>query len=275
MLPLVALVAFVAPASPPRALWVWGGERIVDDPVAQTQFLLFLKAPHGDAGKAIGTVFLAYPVKALPRIGGFLRKAHAQGLKVDYLCGDKHFALPEEHEAGLRLLDAVVSFNGAAPADARFDGFQYDVEPYLLEGWPSKALTEGFLGFLEGAGMRAKGLRLGAAIPRWFDADEFGGLYRSVIDRVEYAAIMDYVDNPAWFVEGGAKEIAYCGEKGKTAWLGAETQNLPDEPRVTFFAKGRGVMETAFSDAATAYGSGKGFAGVAIHDYASYFGMAK
>lgn len=279
MLALAALATLtVASVSSPRAIWVWGTEAIRNEKPARAEFFSFIEAPFGVKQNNISVLFFdgmsiadLSDAKQLPNIRSFVIEAHRKKMRVDFLTGDASWALPTGHDTGLSFLQAVLKYNQAAPVAARFDGIQYDVEPYLLKGWPDASMIEGYLSFLDKAKALAKGkLLLGAAIPRWFDEPMFHGLHKKVIDRLDYVALMDYVDTAPAFVNDGKNEVDYASQTGKKAWLGAETQALDDEPTATFFAKGNKVMEQAFNSADSTFKGKKGYGGVAIHFYDSY-----
>lgn len=276
---------------PPRALWIWGegrelvqeGARIKGETAAQRACFEFIAAPHGNPDRAITTLYLgALRRESLSGAGAegvrdFLIAAHRRGLKVEFLCGDASWALAANHEDALSYLQAVLTYNQKVPEAARFDGFQYDVEPYSLKEWPSPTLRRDFLRLYDKARdlvtKESKGrprLVLGAAIPVWFDQENLGWLDRAILDRLDYLALMDYVDNPTALVERAANEVAYATKIGKRVVIGVETQALKEEPRATFFAEGNAAMERALSAAAQQYGTVSGFGGFAIHYLASY-----
>jgi hypothetical protein len=286
-----------APATPPRALWIWGESRELlkgggsgetgTETAAQRAFFRFIAAPHGRADRAITTLYLGgirrealSSPAGVAEVRGFLTACHRRGLNVEFLCGDSSWARAERHDDALGHLRAVLAYNRAAGAAARFDGFQYDVEPYLLKEWPAPGLRRDFLRLFErakaeaaeGAPRGASRLVLGAALPFWFDQEKFGRLDRAVLDRLDYVALMDYVNNPTALIERAANEIAYAGKVGKRVVIGVETQALKEEPMATFFAEGNAAMERALSAAERHYGNGKsaGFGGFAIHFLASY-----
>ncbi|MES2464152.1 MAG: hypothetical protein V4671_26610, partial [Armatimonadota bacterium] len=252
---------------------------------AQSAFFKFISAPHGHPDRAITTLYLGgirrealIEPAARDDVRRFLTAAHRRGLLVEFLCGDSRWAQKENHEEALGFLRAVLSFNRAAPAPARFDGFQYDVEPYLLKEWPAPALRRDFLRLFEraraevdaGAPRGLPRLVLGAAVPFWFDQEKLEWLDRAVLDRVDYLALMDYVNNAPALIERAAGEIAYAGKIKKRIVIGMETQRLKDEPTATFFAEGNSAMERAVSAAARQYGKTPGFGGFAIHHLTSY-----
>lgn len=281
------------PPTPPRALWIWGesrellreGERRTGETAAQRAFFEFIAAPHGRPDRAITTLYLggirreSLTTPAAQReIRDFLLAAHQRGLLVEFLCGDSSWARPSRHEDALSHLRAVLAYNRAAPPPGRFDGFQYDVEPYLLKEWPSPALRRDFLRLFDRARMEidagtSKGhprLVLGAAVPFWFDQEKFDWLDRAILDRVDYLALMDYVNNTPALIERAAGEIAYAGKSRKRVVIGMETQRLKEEPMATFFAEGNAAMERAVSAASRQYERAPGFGGFAIHHLSSY-----
>lgn len=279
------------PTSPPRALWIWGesrallqkGERKSGETGAQRAFFEFLAAPHGRADRAITILYLggirreALASPAVQQIRDFLTAAHRRGLSVEFLCGDTSWAHAAHHEEALAYLHAVLAYNRTAPTAARFDGFQYDVEPYLLKEWPTPSLRRDFLHLFDRARAEAYAgtrghprLLLGAAIPAWFDQEQFGWLDRAVLDRLDYLALMDYVNNAEALIERAVNEIAYATRTGKRVVIGVETQLLKDEPQATFFAEGNAAMERALSAAARRFASSRGFGGFAIHYLDSY-----
>jgi hypothetical protein len=261
-----------------RALWMWHGQPVITDKAARSSFFNFIKAPKGDPDHRISVIFLGEvdpsdPAASSP-IGDLLEQCHSLGVRVDFLCGEATFAEPDHNADGVRFVAQVLAYNASAPAKRRFDGFQFDVEPYALSGWPSPALHSGFLRLYEQSKELIKqagsSMLLGAAIPRWFDAPELGGLYKEIIDRTDYVAVMDYVSTSKDFVKDPAKTVEYANRAGKQAWLGAEATRLPTEPMATFFEKGNAAMEAAFAAAQQAYGVNRGFAGVAVEYYETY-----
>lgn len=283
------------PALPPRALWVWGESRDLlrgasgaggrdGETNAQRTFFAFLAAPHGRPDRAITTLYLGgIPLSALAPaaagpVRGFLTVAHRHGLSVDFLCGDPGWARERQHDNALAYLRAVLAYNRSAPAGGRFNGFQYDVEPYLLKEWPAPILRRDFLRLLDRARAEIEAaattsgpkLVFGAAIPAWFDQEPFGFLDRAVLDRVDYLALMDYVHAADPLIARAENEIAYAGKVGKRVVIGVETQRLTTEPTATFFAEGDAAMERALSAAARRYQSARGFGGFAVHHLGSY-----
>lgn len=280
------IVVPASAASRPRALWVWDTADIRHDPAARREFFTFLAAPHGSPDRAITTLFfsglsetdLAKPGVA-DEMRAFLKEAHRRRLHVEFLCGDASWAQAKHRSEALAYLQSVLTFNKASASDSRFDGFQFDVEPYLLKEWPNPELRGNYLALLSEARdmIRASKSRLvlGAAIPRFFGLKTAEFLDRPVLDRLDYVALMDYVDSAERFVNDAGEIVGYAGRTGKYVWLGAETQELKEEPTATFFALGKAAMEQAFAAAAGRYKNAPGFKGVAVHHWNSYRDFAR
>jgi hypothetical protein len=253
----------------------------VQDPKERQQFFKFIAAPKDNPDAKITVLFVSRlgveNNQSAKDVAAFVADAHRRSIRVDYLCGDASYILPEHRQEGLWQLDYVLKYNRQVSKDSRFDGIQYDVEPYAIPGWPGKGLYEDYLSFLSDCRDRitksGQSVKLGVAIPRWFDAPDLHGLYKTVLDRVDYVAVMDYVDRPESFVKDAANTVDYASTIGKQAWLGAEASQLPDEPHATFYSLGNRAMEGAFQAAKEAYSHKSGFAGVAVEYYETYLAL--
>lgn len=281
LIPYCLLAAVVSSPPQRRALWVWHGGPLVQNATERKKFFQFLAAPKGNPNARISVIFLSRAGLANAQtekpLEGFVAEAHRRSIRVDYLCGEDYYATPKRMNEGLWQLDYVLRYNRSVAPESRFDGIQFDVEPYALPGWPSNEVLAGYITFLDRCRDRIKRsgqpFAFGVAIPRWFDGDDLHGLYKKVLDRVDYVAVMDYVDKPEAFVNDGANEVAYATQLGKDAWLGAEATRLPDEPNSTFFSLGNAKMEEAFAAATKAFSSSRGFAGVAVEYYETYVAL--
>ena len=134
-------------AAPKAAMWVWS---MSEDIVMETHeydredFYSFVAAPHGDVGDAVETLFMSIPPEVIEtspaKVREFIADAHSRGLKIEFLSGDPTWALSMVDEytglpynqPAMEVLQLVLDFNAASSPEERFDGVQYDVEPYLL-----------------------------------------------------------------------------------------------------------------------------------------------
>ena len=228
-----------------RALWVWGmSHEIVNDdrPEDRNDFYSFVAAPHGNTNAAIRTIFLCadhgvvtnYPT----RLQEFIADAHSRGLKIEYLTGAPLWALTitnpvtgdPYHIPGTHELIDVLQYNATARPEERFDGIQYDVEPYLLRrenghpydwGNPDDCalIWEQYITMLkrwqamcdEHNEATNDDVRFGVAIPRWWDAEEAPPAnHETVQDIVDYVAIMAY-DTRGWnAIDHSRSEMNYA-----------------------------------------------------------------
>src|SRR3569833_797980 len=213
----------VAPpaAAATRAMWVWNGSTIITSASQQTSLFNFAAAPYGKTANKVGKLYFFGGLVSqfsnstwVSQMRSFNSAAHAKVIGVFYLCGDASWATSAHENDGLAYGNAFLSFNAGSAAGAKFDGFQFDVEPYTLPGWPSTSLENGLLDFLWRARnvITASGQRLplSAAIPFWLDQAQFNYLDQGVIDLTDEVAIMDYTNNEKILVNFPAAEMAYA-----------------------------------------------------------------
>jgi len=265
-----------------RALWVWNGSTIVSNSSQQTTFFNFIAAPYGKTANKVGKLYFAGGLLSqfsnstwISQMRSFLSTAHAKGLTVFFLCGDASWATPAHEADGLSYMSAVLNFNSSSGSGMKFDGFQYDVEPYTLPGWPSTALENGLLDLL----WRARGLitssgqrmALSEAIPFWLDQAQFNYLDQGVIDLTDEVAIMDYTNNASLLTSYPQAEMTYASAHNKSVWVGIETTNAGST--ISFYGHGDNQMESALSSDFATFASRPCFAGYAIHDYVGWSAM--
>lgn len=281
-----------APAE--RAIWTWEADSyaMLEDPAVAEEAIGYLKA------HAVGTVYLyadAYRGRNLiveqpQRYHALIARLHRSGLRAYALLGSAYlnterYLLPERRADAEAMFRRVLDYNAAAPAAARFDGVNLDIEPHILDEWDD-ASRERLLGqFLDmgEALMRLKReagatLAVGPAIPFWLDgiALQRHGARRPAsewtIDLYDYVALMDYRDR----AEGGdgilahaESEIAYACRTGKRVVVGVEV--APNEiDKVTFDEEGPAAFARELGKVEAALGGEPCFAGFAIHHYRAW-----
>lgn len=256
------------PSSPPPgqqaelATWVWHTQEWLDSPTLRARELAFLRAQR------IRDLYLQLPSPARPLqydtllpgeirfevepMQALIRELHAQGFRVHALDGDPQYALKAFHPGVLATVQHVINYNQSAPADARFDGLQYDIEPYLLPQYSqdSEAVHTqwGQLATQIYALTQNHQLHFGLAVPAWLDQpDEWTGRPRQVsldgtkqalLDHLlahsDYLAVMDYrtqLWNASGVLANMAQEWVRAEATGKKLVLALETMPLPDEKR--------------------------------------------
>ena len=195
----------------------------------------------------------------------------------------EHFAVDE--------FEKVLDYNLAVPEEARFDGINVDIEPYILSEWkvPGNDLPTRWLEILDTLIERrdASGLPVlvGPAIPRWLDSSAcctsltWNGQTKALSDHIQdmtdYIAIMDYrdtADGSAGIIAQAQHEIDYANQIGKpySVIIGIETKDLSgtgDPETVTFWEEGRTYLEGELDKTYAAFQDDASFGGIAMHHY--------
>ena len=279
---LLGLALAAAPRDPaPLALWVWEAEsrRMALDPAwaartcaalrSRGARILYLSPPSTEEGQA-----------AQDRLVAWL---HGQGFEVHALLADRDPAPVAARLA--RLLEA----QGRAAPGARFDGLHFDVEPHALPGWTEagrEALAQAFLDAAEDWIARARAvdprLRIGAALPFWFDGVSVGWRGRTrplnehLQDAFDYVALMAYRNHAEGrdglipLVEG---ELAYGDRIGRPVRVGLET--APATPdKLTFHGLGPGALAREMATARRRLRRHPSFEGFALHHLRTWLALA-
>ena len=301
---LILLPGLAMSQSDVRAMWVWGSSSsIIDYPSTRSSFYDFCANPPGKTDpnaiknfpRSITLVFMSLhgyvsgDSAQRAKVHAFLKDAHSRNLKVEYLDGDKTWATTNI-SVGEQRLDAVVKFNAeAADSSERFDGIQFDVEPYLNSGWRDPSTREtiwnGFMELLTYCQTKVDslddGTYFGVDIPRWYDSttgwlNNKSGIYyfQQLMNIVDYVAVMDYVDTSTRIISDGGYEVLYASQIGKRVIIGVETQSVSPSTS-TFYEEGWGNMEDALYKVDQYFKGYPGYAGIAIHHYDYYKSFPK
>ena len=268
-----------------RYMWCWSNSSITNNiGTARSDLYNFCSAPFGDTTKAI--TYLYYYAHSdisgnVTNLRNFLSDAHSHGLKVLFLDGDPNWVTSSANRVyAENLVESVLSFNTAGSADQRFDGIQYDIEPYGLVGWSSNESTywSTFMTLLTNCQSKistynannSPAIYFEEAIPRWYDSDAdpitSSDQIQSIIDSV---AIMDYVNDSTSIINGASGEISYGDSHGKKVVIGVETQNITPATS-TFYGLGNYAMEIQLATVNNTFSSHSSYQGIAIHQYNSY-----
>lgn len=215
--------------------------------------------------------------------------AHQQGITVHALDGRPEWAYDEGKQQGLERLRWLEAYNQASDPEERFEGVQFDVEPYVLRRWDreQEQVVEEWSANTKAWVQEAKrqGLSFSAAVPFWLDkvpgprgvdADSFS---RWMIQNTDAIAVMAYRDSGEQMYELSKEELEQADELGKSVWIGMELGDTEEGEHLTFFAKSEQVMEDEALHAAKLASSHSSFAGLAVHHYEAWFhkriGMAE
>ena len=291
---LLCVLPISAMARASRAVWTWEADSyaMVKDPAVAQEAVTYLQSQH------IDTVYLyadAYQGRDLivehPELyRAFIERLHRQHMKVYALLGSaylhtENYVLPAYRKQAEDMFRRVVQYNADAPAAARFDGANLDIEPHILDEWNDATRERLLTDFLNmgDALMKIKReyhatLAVGPAIPFWLDGIdvEWKGARRPVsehvIDLFDYVALMDYrhkAEGSDSILSHAASEIAYADRVGKKVVIGLEV-SPGDLEKITFDKVGPKVFEQALGTVERALRDDPSFAGFAIHHYRTY-----
>jgi len=292
-----------AAVSASRSLWIWDAS-VATNAQTSKELLDFCAAQHldtlfldlGDFDSATKKPDKDPKHLTSQMLGDFLEKCHAAGIKVQGLGGDPHFALRERHQFALDKMQRVLDYNAGVSAPRRLDGYQWDVEPYILDGFKTDqhdSILEQYLKFVETAvSMVQKSaysgqFDLGFAVPFWFDKEvqsvAWKGKKQPAVFHVmeilsslpqSYIAIMAYRDHASGSngsIEVSQTEMDYAAAHTPKVgiWVGLETGKV-EPASITFYGKTNADLEKAITEVNAAFHSCPNFRGAAIHHWASY-----
>ena len=291
----------------PRAMWVWDATVITSAKQGRDLFDFCARKGISVVYLEMGDFLSLTPRETgdprhvtAPLLSRFLQVAHARKLRVEALDGAPEFALQTQHAEALARFRRALAYNQSAAAGEKLDGFQWDIEPYLLAEFKAggASQTRVLTQYLDGAAQmrdalqKSPVLRLGYVIPAFFDDQERTVEWRGATKPVafhlmdilqtlpsSYVAIMAYRDHALGVngtVDISRSEVDYATRKTPKVqvWIGQETLNVSgDPPSITFYQEGENALEQALGEIQTAYQAKPVVAGVAIHHWGSYRDM--
>jgi hypothetical protein len=315
--PAAAPTALTTPATAAsfgRAMWVWDAGTIYK-PDQQAKLFAFSKSKNINVlYVSVGSAFQVGDQAKRNKhqvsheaLAAFMRKAHAEGFKVEVLDGDPSFALKEQHATTLARLQRVLDYNKNAAPEERVDGLQWDTEPYILPEFKASLENrrEIYKQYLDSAvemrdAVKAavaetpQNFALGYAIPFWMDNEEnsveWGGSTKAASFHLmdilnllpnSYVAIMAYRDSAPGdngSIGVSKAEVDYASQNAPNVhvWIGQETLDVKgDPPSITFWQEGEEALETALGQIKEHYKSNPVVGGVAIHHWVSYTALSE
>ncbi|WP_339296091.1 hypothetical protein MKY82_10885 [Paenibacillus sp. FSL W7-1279] len=272
---LLLLILFLLPSgkvNQNKATWLWDASLIR----SETEEIVAFSGREG-----ITTIFLQIQQEvADEEYRHFVAAAHQQGISVHALNGQPDWAYEEGRRKGMELLAWLEAYNRTAAPEEKFEGVQFDVEPYVLRRWGREQaqVVEEWSANMEVWVQEAKrqGLTFSAAVPFWLDsipgprsadADSFS---RWMIENTDAIAVMAYRDSGEQMYELSKEELEQADELGKSVWIGMELGDTEEGEHLTFFAKSEQEMEDEALRAAKLGSDHNSFAGLAVHHYQAW-----
>ncbi|MFF0344633.1 hypothetical protein [Kribbella sp. NPDC004875] len=284
-----------------RAMWLWeqNSYPAVFDQAARDKLGRVMDDTSTFGSDPVRTVYVgvaAYGGKDMLRdsrsqVAAFVRWARGRGYHVQAVISGGTVppylgALPQYQDRAVAEFTKVLDYNLAVGADARFDGVNVDIEPYLLPQWKEPGTTlptqwlDSLAEFMQLRDASGQQSLVGPAIPFWFDSSDCctaitwhgktAPLSDHVQDLTDYVALMDYTDTAPGIISRASHEIAYG--KPLSVVIGVESKDLSgtgDPESVTFYEEGRTYMESELDKVYAAEAGQPSFAGIAMHHYGS------
>ncbi|GAB6929806.1 hypothetical protein JCM10914A_37890 [Paenibacillus sp. JCM 10914] len=270
---LLLLILILLPSGPVnenKATWLWDASIIRSD----TDQIIEFSGREG-----ITTIFLQIQrgVDA-EEYRSFVSAAHQQGISVHALDGQPEWAYEAGRSQGMELLNWLDEYNAASAPEEKFEGVQFDVEPYVLRRWDveQQQVVEEWSANMEVwvAEANRQNLPISAAVPFWLDSTPGPGgsdsFSRWIIERTDAIAVMAYRDSGEQMYELSKEELEQADELGKLVWIGMELGDTDEGDHLTFFAKSEQEMEDEALHAASLGSEHASFAGLAVHHYEAW-----
>jgi len=276
-----------------RAMWLWGESTdIIVNAEAREDFFNFCSNPPGfQSENSIpanprpinrvyfnSTSYVRADSARRAKLHAFLKEAHQHGIQIEYLDGSPDWATTNKSIARQHL-EYVFQFNSETDIpEEKFDGIQFDVEPYLLSGWSEQStrleIWNSYINLISEVQAKVDSVNdetyFGVAIPRWYDSKPGINYLHNLIDIVDYIAIMNYVDSKSRLINDASTEIDYANTiPGKKVIVGVETKGVEPET-VSFNEEGWGNMESMLFEMDKSFRNKISYAGIAIHAYTYY-----
>ena len=267
-----------------RAMWVWASpaaRQMLGDMAAWPGFFDFCDAPHGNASARISTLYLEPPDSLDEQaLRAFLTAAHARGLKVEFLYGDRDWQA--EHLARAKEVCAarIDAAGTGSQAEASFDGIHLDLESQAK--WSQKAFRE-LLVFLRARidrhnKGRSHRMTLAADLGFWWSegGDDSRPQFPEALKQCDYIVTMAYRDTAGAQASCVVPQAMAAAKQRKPLFIGAETQWLANQDFATYYEEGWEQMERELAKLPELVaGHGGKLAGVAIHHYDSYLKLRR
>ena len=217
----------------------------------------------------------------------FIIRANYKGIAVDAEAGWRNWAEGENIYKAFTIANYVKNFN--ATRENKFRGFQYDVEPYLLDSYKEDpaSVLKNFVALVDKTEyfLSDSALKFSVVIPDFYDKKDkmtpkfsYNGTREyafkhllNILDKREGSSIiiMSYRN----FANGEDGAIEISSNEMQTAKRGAyntkiiiaqETGNVPP-PYITFHSTSKKYLGEQINSINTAFKSHSNFGGIAIH----------
>lgn len=218
-------------------------------------------------------------------IEDFIRAANKQGISVDAEAGWRNWAEEGHVYKALATLSYANKFNKTH--DAKFRGFQYDVEPYLLDSYQEnkELVIKNFLKLIDNSVsfLNNSDLEISVAIPEFYDGTNndtpsfyYKGRTGYAIDHLLYVLdrrpnskvlVMSYRNFSKGLdgsIDISSNEIDSANKHNTKIIIAQETGNV-QPPYITFYNTNKKRFNREKSEIEKTFSLDKSYGGIAIH----------
>ncbi len=218
-------------------------------------------------------------------IEDFIRAANKQGISVDAEAGWRNWAEEGHVYKALATLSYANKFNKTH--DAKFRGFQYDVEPYLLDSYQEnkELVLKNFLKLIDNSVsfLNNSDLEISVAIPEFYDGTNndtpsfyYKGRTGYTIDHLLYVLdrrpnskvlVMSYRNFSKGLdgsIDISSNEIDSANKHNTKIIIAQETGNV-QPPYITFYNTNKKRFNREKSEIEKTFSLDKSYGGIAIH----------
>lgn len=226
-------------------------------------------------------------------VENFIVTANGSGLTVDAEAGWKNWAEPGNTYKAFAILDYVIRFN--ASHKNKFRGFQYDVEPYLLDSYKKDKATalSNYLDLINGSvsALAGSDLTLSVVIPEFYDGTSgetpvfsYRGkqayafehllsiLERRAGSKIIIMSYRNFTKGEDSSLDVSKDEIAAANNTDTKVIVAQETGDV-EPPYITFFNTSKQYLNKQLRTIESAFSGENSFGGIAIHYINAYMDL--
>ena len=228
------------------------------------------------------------------KLSDFISLANAKGIAVDAEAGWRNWAEGDNIYKGLAVISFVKNFN--ATHASKFRGFQYDIEPYLLDSYSKDnkaqvSILGDYVGLIDKTQyfIGASALRFSVVVPDFYDKKDkmtpefsYNGQkgyvlthLLNILDKRPDSSIIvmsyrNFADGSDGAIEVSSNELRTANSGHNTKIIIAQETGDVAPPYITFHNTSKKYLLSQIQKINTAFNSYSNFGGIAIH-YANAF----
>jgi hypothetical protein len=219
-----------SPSPPSRSFWTW-------------QPQVWMQSPDSLLNKLnknnVSTLFLNIPIDLKERsvlhsseLQYFINEATRRKIKVLAVVGDPGAVLENQRSVYTRYPEAYLKYNKSVPRSSQLAGIQFDIEPYLNEGYPldPQAWYAAYLDTLRQI-KKISVLPIDVVVPHWWADEQIFGvpLMDQLADKVDSVTVMNYCTQPDQIKRNAQPFLEWGMRNHHPVKIALESGPIPDE----------------------------------------------